>query len=238
MRYDPPHIPHTVDVSAERLTPFEPPIVQPSDARSAISQSFGVDVFLFFVSLLAGVLFSGAISAIDTSSFSNGVANVSVLIPPRWFIFAVCAFPSVVWLFLDSLSALSNPATLPFARSKAGMKAVYARRIHLGLLAFYFTAILVALCWSAFSMLLVSKLFVASVFAIALYALGQSIPSRRLSFIVSGLLFVVVLVTTQAFIVMKLEADSQRATEESLDEFDGTRANEGPDESVFESLGE
>ncbi|MEL7052047.1 MAG: hypothetical protein ABG776_10145 [Cyanobacteria bacterium J06555_13] len=235
MRYDPPH---TVDVSAEQLEPFERQVIQPLDTRSAISQSFGVDIFLFFISLLAGVLFSGAIGAIDTGSLSPNVANVGVLIPSRWFIIAVCAFPAICWLFVDTLSALSNPATLPFARSKAGMKAVYARRIHLGLLAFYFTAILVALCWSAFSMLLVSKLFVSAVFAIALYALGQSIPSRRLSFIVSGLLFVVVLVTTQAFIVTRLEADSNRANEESLEGFDGRSADEETDESIFESLGE
>ncbi|MEL6938141.1 MAG: hypothetical protein AAFO84_03000 [Cyanobacteria bacterium J06598_1] len=230
MRYDPPH---TVDVSAEPLRPFQPPVVTPVDPRSAITQSLSVDAVLLALSLLLGVLFSSAISAVDVS----GIENVQTLKPPHWFIFGACALPSLIWVFIDGLSALSNPAVLPFARSKVAMKALYAKRFHWLLLGFYFTAILVALCWSAFSMLLVSKIFVAAVFAIALYALGQSIPSRRMSFVLSGILFVVVLVTTQAFIVLKLEADAERANQEALDSLKAP-PEEVIDDSIFESLGE
>ncbi|MEL6551998.1 MAG: hypothetical protein AAFQ63_00855 [Cyanobacteria bacterium J06621_11] len=229
MRYDPPH---TVDISAQPLEPYQPPVSQPIDTRSVITQSLGVDAFLVVVSLLIGVLFSSAVSAVDVT----GVENVSALKPPLWFIFFSCALPAVMWVFVDGLSAISNPAVLPFARSKVAMKALYAKRFHLLLLAFYFTAILVALCWSAFSMLLVSKIFVAAVFAIALYALGQSVPSRRLSFILSGILFIVVLVTTQAFIVLKLEADSERANQEALDGL--SPPQEETVDDVFEPLGE
>ena len=86
------------------------------------------------------------------------------------------------------------------------------------LLAFYFTAILVALCWSALTMVLVSKIFVSAIFAFALYALGQSIPSKRLSFVVSGILFLVVLIATQAFILMRLEANAGKASQDVLNE--------------------
>lgn len=159
-----------------------------------------------------GVIFSSAVGVAD-----NGIAlGSAIVMPPQWFIFLSCGAPSIACLCLDALSALSNPSRLPFARTRNQMNALYARRIHLFLLAFYFTAILVALCWSAPSMLLVSKFFVASVFAIALYALGQSIPSQRASFMVSGILFLVFLVATQAFIVLKLEADSARGKQEVL----------------------
>ncbi|MEM9152237.1 MAG: hypothetical protein AAGB19_17515 [Cyanobacteria bacterium P01_F01_bin.3] len=230
MKYDPPH---TVDISAEPLRPFQPPVVQSLTTRMVVAQSLGLDVFFIVLSLLVGVLFSGAVSAIDTT----GIENVGLLKPPTWLIFAACALPPALWLFVDGLSAMSNPAVLPFARSRTAMKAVYAKRIHLLLLAFYFTAILVALCWSAFAMLLVSKLFVSAIFAVALYALGQSIPSRRLSFVLSGFLFLVVLITTQSFIVLKMEADSQRANQEALGDFD---APPEPviDESIFEERGE
>jgi len=86
------------------------------------------------------------------------------------------------------------------------------------LLAFYFTAILAALCWSALAMPLASKIFVSAIFSFALYSLGQSIPSKRMSFMVSGILFLVVLVATQAFIVMRLEADASKANQTVLDE--------------------
>ena len=230
MKYDPPH---TVNISAEPLQPFQPPIVQPMTTRMVVGQSLGVDIFFAFLSLLVGVLFSGAVNAIDVT----GIDNVGLLKPPTWLLFAICALPPTLWLFIDGLSAASNPAVLPFARSRVAMKSIYAKRIHLLLLAFYFTAILVALCWSAFAMLLVSMLFVSASFAVALYALGRSVPSRRLSFVLSGLLFLVVLVTTQSFIVLKMEADSNRAGQEALDEFNAP-PERVIDERIFEERGE
>ncbi len=231
MRYN--DFPHTVDIAVGPLEPFQPPADRQIEPRVVIVQSLLVDVCLIGVSLLAGLLFSNAVSAIDVS----GIDRVGLLKPPQWLIFFACALPAVMCLFTDMLSSISNPAVLPFARSRNAAKALYAKRFHSLLLAFYFTAILVALCWSAFSMLLVSKLFVSAVFAIALYALGQSIPSQRLSFALSGILFIVVLVATQAFIVMKLEANAERANE-VLNGLDAPVEEESIDESVFESRGE
>jgi phosphate/sulfate permease len=204
---------HTVDISAEPVSAFAPPVNQRRDFTAIIRQSLGVDIFLVFISLLVGLLFSSAIGAVVAPVNPAG----ALLIPPQWLIFAACALPSVLCLLLDTLSMLSNPVALPFARSKNSLQAIYAKRLHLILLAFYFTTILVALCWSALTMPLLSKLFVSAIFGFALYALGQSIPSTRLSFIVSGILFLVVLVATQAFIVLRLEANTVKANQEALD---------------------
>ncbi len=205
--------PHTVDISAESISAFTPPVNGRKNFRAAIRQSLGIDIFLVFISLLLGLLFS---SATGTVVAPTGIERDVLFAPPQWLIFAVCALPSSLFLLLDMLSMLSNPAALPFARSRNSMQAIYTSRMHLILLAFYFTSILVALCWSAATMLLASKLFVAAIFAFALYALGQSIPSKRLSFIVSGILFLVVLIATQAFIVMRLEANTTKANEALL----------------------
>ena len=214
--------PQTVDISAEPLTANA--VVEPmaAEADSAIRQSLGTDAFLLFISLLMGILCNSAVSLVDAGS----ELGATMLRPSGWFILLACVAPSLVALLLDVLRASSNPLVLPFAQSQSRMKTIYAKRIHLALLAFYFTSILVALCWSAPTMVLPSKLFVSSIFAIALYALGQSIPSRRNSFIVSGILFLVVLVTTQAFIMMRLEADSVRAEQELLDSLPGVEKPE------------
>lgn len=233
MRYSPPH---TVDISAEPVTAFPASESrrrhQRSAIRSAVVQSLGTGAFLVFVSLLLGVLFSSAIGA----AFGSADLGQVVLTPPRWFLFLSCSLPAVAFLCLDALTALRKPVALPFGRSPGSMKTIYAKRIHLMLLGFYFTAILVALCWSAASMPLMSKVFVSSLFSIALYALGQSIPSRRTSFIVSGILFLVVLIATQAFIVLKLEADSERGKQEVLNGVTPTPgafdADEPPEEGV------
>ncbi|MGB3299922.1 MAG: hypothetical protein WBA76_16775 [Phormidesmis sp.] len=208
---------HTVDISAEPVSAFEtsaPDRDLRSDTGSIARQSLGTDFLLIFISLAVGLLFTSTISAV--------VAPVNLeralFVPPQWLIMTACALPALFCLFMDALSTLSNPVALPFARSRLSTQAIYAHRIHLMLLAFYFTAILVALCWSALTMVLVSKIFISAVFAFALYALGRSIPSKRLSFVVSGILFLVVLIATQAFIVIRLESSANNAGQDVLNE--------------------
>ena len=58
------------------------------------------------------------------------------------------------------------------------------------------------------------KIYLAAVFAIAIYALGQSVPSTKLSFTLSGILFVIVLLTTQTFIITKTQAEAEQAEAE------------------------
>lgn len=222
------HSTPTIDISAEPVAAFSSSVSRrPKDPNAAVWQSLVVDIFLTFVSLLMALIFSSAIGAVvEPTNLER-----ALLIPPQWLIFTVCGFPPLLCLFIDMLSTLSNPDALPFARSKNALNSIYAKRLHMMLLAFYFTAILVALCWSALTMSLASKIFVAAIFAFALYALGQSIPSRRMSFIVSGILFLVVLVMTQAFIVIRLEADSKEASEKVLNELiESPGAEEGQKE--------
>lgn len=209
---------HTVDISAEPVSTFETSVLPSRDPRSDTGsiarRSLGTDFLLIFISLAVGLLFTSTISVV--------VAPVNLeralFVPPQWLIMTACALPALLCLFVDALSTLTNPVALPFARSKLGTQTIYAHRIHLMLLAFYFTAILVALCWSALTMVLVSKIFVSAIFAFALYALGRSIPSKRLSFVVSGILFLVVLIATQAFIVVRLEASANNAGQDVLNE--------------------
>ncbi len=220
--------PSTVNVTAnatdDPAMPFTASVFQHRSLNAIIWQTLSVDVFLAIVSVIIGLLFSRAVAEVDPTTTT---ANISLLMPPLWLIFFICVLPTFICLLLDGLSIFSNPSVLPFAGSPARVKAVYAKRVHLLLLAFYFTAILVALCWSAFSMLLVSKIFVSAIFALALYSLGQSIPSQRLSFIISGILFLIVLIGTQIFIVRRLEADSLKASQELLQDTNSQNQDRG-----------
>ena len=230
--------PSTVNVTANATnnpaTPFTASAFQHRSLTTIIWQTISVDVLLAIVSVVIGLLFSRAVAGVEVTT----TTNISLLMPPLWLIFLICVLPAFIAFLLDGLSIFSNPAVLPFAGSPARVKAVYAKRIHLLLLAFYFTAILVALCWSAFAMLLVSKIFVSAIFALALYSLGQSIPSRKLSFIVSGILFLIVLIGTQVFIVRRLEADSSKASQELLNNADSQNQDKGGlKEASEENLG-
>jgi len=205
--------PHTVDIPAESVSAFGATVSPAYDYSVTTRQSLAVDVALLLVSLISGTLFSIVVGTIDAPA-DTGL----LVLPPQWLVLFACIAPALLWAFVDVLNMLSNPAALPFARAQAKRKAIYFQRVHTLLLAFYFTAIVVALCWSALTMPLFSKLFVAAIFSFALYALGRSIPSRSTSFIVSGILFLVVLVATQMFIVMRLEADAGITNQRALDE--------------------
>lgn len=229
--------PQTVDISAESMSGFTPPAVQQRDLKRdmgvAVRKSLGVDFFLIAVSLIAGVLFSTAIGGVILPADVVGNLGSSFLLPPQWLIVLICLLPAGLFMLLDGISSVSHPAALPFARAKSSTQAIYAGRVHLLLLAFYFTAILAALCWSALSMPLVSKMFVSAIFSFALYALGQSIPSTRMSFIVSGVLFLVVLVLTQAFIVLGLEANADKASQKVLDELNEPQVEQEDSNDAF-----
>jgi hypothetical protein len=219
----------TVDIAAERIS-TDPDVATISSATgyrpnfgAAIQQTLATDGLLTAVSMLMGFLSSQAISSLIIPD----TVNRASFLPSPWLVFAACLLPAIASLLADGINSLKNPAYLPFSRSKSRLRAIYAKRIHLILLAFYFTAILVALCWSAITMPIISKIFVSAVLALALYALGQSIPSRRLSFIVSGILFLVVLVVTQAFMVLKLEADAGLANQKALEGIAAPPIDEG-----------
>ncbi|NEP61368.1 MAG: hypothetical protein F6K31_31190 [Symploca sp. SIO2G7] len=177
----------------------------------------GVDLLIALVAAIAAFLFS---QAIDLALSSESI-NQTLQAPSPWLVVLSCLAIPIFYIVVDMLNALVNRLKLPFAASRKRAQQIYARRIHLVLLALYFNAILVALCWSASAMPVMSKIYLAAVFAIAIYALGQSIPSTKLSFTLSGTLFVIVLLATQTFIITKTQAEAERAGQELRQQLEG-----------------
>ncbi len=188
---------------------------------SLVIPSLAINLLILLVAVIAAVLFGRTINLAQSSE----VLRQTLVAPPQWLILATLLIIPVWYLILDGMSTMGNRLRLPFAGSQQRAKRIYAGRVHLVLLAFYFNAILVALCWSAAAMPLFSKLFLAAVFSIAIYALGQSVPSTRLSYLLSGVLFVVVLVTTQAFIIYKMQAEAEATGEELREQFEQPEDN-------------
>ncbi len=190
------------------------------NAPISVVPALGVDLLIALVAAIAAFLFSQAVSL---AVYSESI-NQSLQAPPLFLVALTCMAAPLFYLAVDGLNAMGNRLKLPFAGSRQRAQKIYARRIHLGLLALYFNAILVALCWSASAMPVMSKIYLAAVFAIAIYALGQSIPSTKLSFTLSGILFVIVLITTQTFIITKTQAEAQQAGEELRQRLEGDQA--------------
>lgn len=170
----------------------------------------GVDLLIVLVAAVAAFIFSQAINL----ALSSEAINQTLQAPPQLVVVVSSLMVPVFFMAMDGLNATGNRLKLPFAGSRKRAQQIYATRIHLSLLALYFNAILVALCWSASAMPVMSKIYLAAVFAIAIYALGQSIPSTKLSFTLSGILFVIVLLATQTFIITKTQSEAEQAGQE------------------------
>ncbi|MEO0352000.1 MAG: hypothetical protein AAF282_18345 [Cyanobacteria bacterium P01_A01_bin.15] len=183
--------------------------MKPRTAQMPVVPVLGIDLLIVLVAAITAFLFSQAINLALSSESINQVLQA----PPQILVIVSSLAVPVGYMALDLLHAANNRLKLPFAGSRKRAQQIYARRIHLGLLALYFNAILVALCWSASAMPVMSKIYLAIVFAIAIYALGQSIPSTKLSFLLSGALFVVVLLATQTFIITKTQTEAEQAGE-------------------------
>lgn len=179
-------------------------------AQIPVVPVLGIDLIIVLVAAVAALLFSQAINL----AVASASINQTLQAPPQLLVVLSSLMIPVFYMAMDGLNAVGNRLKLPLAGSRKRAQQIYARRIHLGLLALYFNAILVALCWSASAMPVMSKIYLAAVFAIAIYALGQSIPSTKLSFTLSGVLFVIVLLATQTFIITKTQVEAEQAGQE------------------------
>ncbi len=179
--------------------------------------ALAVDFLIVLVAMIAAFLFSQAVNL----ALSSEAINETLQAPPQILVVVSSVIIPLTHIFIDGMNSLGNRFKLPFAGSRKRTQHIYAKRIHLGLLALYFNAILVALCWSASAMPVMSKIYLAAVFAIAIYALGQSIPSTKLSFTMAGVLFVIVLLATQTFIITKTQAQAEQAGEELRERLGG-----------------
>lgn len=179
-------------------------------AQIPVVPVLGIDLIIVLVAAVAALLFSQAINL----AVASASINQTLQAPPQLLVVLSSLMIPVFYMAMDGLHAAGNRLKLPLAGSRKRAQQIYARRIHLGLLALYFNAILVALCWSASAMPVMSKIYLAAVFAIAIYALGQSIPSTKLSFTLSGVLFVIVLLATQTFIITKTQVEAEQAGQE------------------------
>lgn len=182
--------------------------------------ALGVDLIILLVATVAAFLFSQAVNL----ALSSESINQTLQAPSKLLVVLTSVIIPVFYIAMDGLNAANNRLKLPFAGSRKRAQNIYARRIHLTLLAMYFNAILVALCWSASAMPVMSKIYLAAVFAIAIYALGQSVPSTKLSFTLSGILFVIVLLATQTFIITKTQSEAEQAGQELRQRLGGDEA--------------
>ncbi|MBE9062472.1 hypothetical protein [cf. Phormidesmis sp. LEGE 11477] len=171
------------------------------DLAAVLIKTFSADASILLASWLLSSIANWAISALATSV---PYRQAALLLPSQGLIAIFCfALPSA-WLAADMAKAFSYPQALPFAGLSSVCKKVYEARLYWLLLTFCWAASLLLLCWIATGMLLVSKLILSTVLAIALHRLNQKRLSRPRSIIASGLIFLSLMTFTQVAITARL----------------------------------
>ena len=116
--------------------------MKPRTAQLPVVPVLGVDLLIVLEAAITAFLFSQAINLALSSESINQVLQA----PPQILVIVSSLVVPVGYMAVDLLHAANNRLKLPFAGSRKRAQQIYARRIHLGLLALYFNAILVALC--------------------------------------------------------------------------------------------
>ena len=168
---------------------------------AVLVKTFSADAAIWLSGWMLSVLAHWSVATVPVP-----YEKAASLLPPQWLIFVVGLSLPSAWLAADTTKALSYPQLLPFAGLPSVLKKVYESRLHQLLLTFCAMTTLILLCWLATEMPLASKLFVSAVFAIALHTLNQKTGSRRRSLLVSSLLFLALLIASQAIITARLTA--------------------------------
>lgn len=200
----------TIDIASSHSAIFDPrteielteieAVVPRAKRGHPVANSLYIDLAFLLVASVMGYGLGYIISLVN----SGLGLQIAMIAPPQRLMFFSVASVALVFLLLDSFRAIALPSRLP-ARSAKRAWSIYTRRLHWFLAAFFFDAMVIALGWSAAEMPVVSKFFIAAVFALALYASSRSIPSLRLSFWLMSGLFLAMLAATQAFILLSLQ---------------------------------
>ena len=128
-------------------------------AQIPVVPALAVDFLIVLVAAIAAFLFSQAVNL----ALSSEAINQTLQAPPQLLVVVSSLMIPVIYIVLDVMNAAGNRLKPPFAGRRKRAQQIYDRRIHLGLLALYFNAILVALCWSASAMPVMSKIYLAAV---------------------------------------------------------------------------
>ncbi|NEQ30894.1 MAG: hypothetical protein F6K04_07815 [Leptolyngbya sp. SIO4C5] len=143
-------------------------------------------------------------------------SSVSVTALQGISVFALVA-SAVVFLLQDILRLFSPRLCLPLEYSTAKANSIYWQRLQISLLAVSFSLILITVGVAFPRMVLVSRLFIAAIFALTILAVRKSIPAAKVGFITSVGIFIATVVTI--FVVkatVASEAQSNAAPYPSL----------------------
>ncbi|MDJ0705919.1 MAG: hypothetical protein QNJ46_21840 [Leptolyngbyaceae cyanobacterium MO_188.B28] len=149
------------------------------------------------------IVVSGVTAYIFCALFAwemQALGESSVSVPPSTELLQEMAIittmaGSILFALQDLIRLLDRKLKLPFEFSLNKASSIYWSRTQIYLLAVSFNAILLCLYFSFPSMVLISAVFLAAVFSLAILAIQKSVPSARLGFLSSLFFFAVVIAT-------------------------------------------
>lgn len=146
-----------------------------------------------WVLLAVAIMFGMGAAIAAVVQFRQGNAGAMAYL--QWLTAFVTISSVAVFAVQDLLKALDTSLWLPFQYSLSKASSIYWQRFQVFLLAIAFDILLISLCSAFPTMSFVSQLFLASVFALTIFAVRKSIPIARFGFLAAIGVFLAAMAT-------------------------------------------
>lgn len=145
--------------------------------------------------VLLSIAFVFGLSAAISAAVSFRQGNEGAMAYLQWFTAFVTISSVAIFALQDLLKALDKALWVPFQYSLSKASGIYWQRFQVFLLAIAFDVLLITLCAAFPTMSFVSQLFLASIFALTLFAVRKSIPVARLGLLAAIGVFIAAMST-------------------------------------------
>lgn len=157
--------------------------------KQAVLLTIACDLMLLMVAVGAAFLFRALVLMLWPEAGSDGEKSVV-----EWLVFLVLVGSWLWFLVTDLFQGIQPSQLVPFEYEESVLQHIYLRRLEISLLMVASGTILLCLCLFFISIPLISKLFLASLIALAMIAVRNSIPDGRLSFATASVIFIAAIV--------------------------------------------
>lgn len=204
-----PRIKQTITVE-----PAESPSQASAQQQQAGPISLLCDAMFLLVAIGFALLLSGLFSSFWPATVPDAERAIVHFTTSTLLIFGWAAF-----ILLDLSRYLGHPQRLPFAYPHRVTRAIYAQRLEVWLSLLAFNLLLFSLCSVLPGVAIASKLFLAAILALSVFAIRKSIPARRLAVAASvGMFFLaMLLVQVGGYLIPAPEEVPDETTEEDAE---------------------
>ncbi|MFE4107645.1 hypothetical protein [Almyronema epifaneia] len=182
-------------LSTSRVLTADRPLSVAERGRTSRSSRIVASLLLDIAWILAATAIAYGLSSAIALVADLGIGSTLSMASIQWISTFVTLASALLFMFQDLVRLFSRRLYLPLEYSATKASSIYWQRLQVSLLAISFSLILIVVGIAFPRMVLVSRLFIATVFALTILAVRKSIPVAKAGFITSAGIFVATVIT-------------------------------------------